>query len=410
MTLLSRPDYDRLLMGSPLRRRGVCILISAALLAVLVFATIIHLILLGSMRPDAASVFFRALALSSLLAAVPLGVLWFLDRRERETPWLFAAAFLWGGCIATALALPFNTAFFKHVDAWLAQHPILTQMLGPDATMMLAAPISAPIVEETIKALGVLTLFWLLRAEFDNMRDGIVYGALVGLGFNWFEAALYVAQGYTQYGIAPYGMQLGVRYALFGLGGHAMFTGIFGAFLGLAIQTRRRWLRILAPIAGLVLAIAAHMLNNALPLLAALAGAAAGEHPPGHEPLPDMGFIDAFLSGTLIQLTIFLPFLVIAALALWRSGVWERRVIREELAGEVERTVNPREYEEIVGDRMLRTRRINPLRPRASAALVNAQHELAFRKRRVRDEGKDPDDDPLVDGWRKEIRRLRAAV
>jgi hypothetical protein len=219
-----------------------------------------------------------------------------------------------------------------------------------------------------------------------------------------------VAQGYSQYGIAPYGMQLGGRYALFGLGGHAMFTGIFGAFLGLAIQTRRRWLRILAPIAGLVLAIAAHMLNNALPLLVALAGAAAGEHPPGHEPLPDMGFLDAFLSGTLIQLTIFLPFLVITALALWRSGVWERRVIREELAGEVERTVSPREYEEIVGDRMLRTRRINPRRQRASAALVNAQHELAFRKRRVRDEGKDPEDDPLVDGWRKEIRRLRAAV
>jgi hypothetical protein len=37
-----------------------------------------------------------------------------------------------------------------------------------------------------------------------------------------------------------------------------MFTGIFGASLGLAIQTRRRWVRILAPIVGLVLAIAAH--------------------------------------------------------------------------------------------------------------------------------------------------------
>ena len=46
----------------------------------------------------------------------------------------------------------------------------------------------------------------LLRAEFDNMRDGIVYGALVGLGFNWFEAALYVAQGYAENGVAPYGM------------------------------------------------------------------------------------------------------------------------------------------------------------------------------------------------------------
>src|SRR6516164_11444013 len=174
----------------------------------------------------------------------------------------------------TALALPFNTVFFKVVDEWLGLHPMLAVILGPNASLMLVAPISAPIVEELAKALGVLLIFWLLRPEFDNMRDGIVYGALVGLGFNWFEAALYVAQGYAENGVAPYGAQLGGRYALLGLGGHAMFTGIFGASLGLAIQTRRRWVRILAPIVGLVLAIAAHMLNNALPLLFTLAGVA----------------------------------------------------------------------------------------------------------------------------------------
>jgi RsiW-degrading membrane proteinase PrsW (M82 family) len=380
--------------------------ISAALLVVVAFATLINLVLLATTRPDVTAVFFRALALSSLLAIVPIAVLWFLDRRERESPWLFAAAFLWGGCIATAISLPLNTVFFESIDAWVAHHPVVTQILGPDASEMLAAPISAPIVEETTKALGVLVLFWLLRAEFDNMRDGIVYGALVGVGFNWFEAAGYVAQGYAQTGMAPYGTELGGRYALFGLGGHALFTGIFGAFLGLAIQTQRRWLRILAPIAGLVLAIAAHMLNNALPLLAALAG----ESPPGREPQPDLGFLDAFLSGTVMEFTTFLPFLVIMALALWRSGVWERRVIREELAGEVGRTVSPGEYEEIVDDRLFRTRRIDRSQPHASAALVNAQHELAFRKRRVKDEGEDPEDDPLVARWRKEIRRLRAAV
>src|SRR4029077_3399373 len=135
---------------------------------------------------------------------------------------------------------PFNTAFFALVDAWVAQHPMITQLLGPDAALMISAPISAPIAEELAKGLGLVLLFWFLRAEFDSMRDGFVYGALIGAGFNWFEAALYVAQGYAQYGVAPYGMQLGFRSALFGLGGHAMFTGIFGAFLGLALQTRRR--------------------------------------------------------------------------------------------------------------------------------------------------------------------------
>jgi protease PrsW len=398
--------YDGLLVGSPLRRRGVCLAISAALLLLLGFATFVHLALIASLRADVVDVFHRALALSSVLAIVPLAILWFLDRREREHPWLFAAAFFWGACIATAIALPFNTAFFRLVAAWVALNPAITELLGPEAAMMLAAPISAPIAEEIAKALGVLLIFWLLRAEFDNMRDGIVYGALVGLGFNWYEAALYVAQGYAQYGGAPYGLQLGLRYALFGLGGHAMFTGIFGAFLGVAMQTRRRWLRVLAPIAGLALAIAAHTLNNALPLFVALADGI-GEAEAERERLLDIGFLEAFVSGTLIQLTIFLPFVVIMAIALWRSGVWERRVIREELAEEVGRTMNPDDYREIVNDGMFRTRRIDRMRPRASTALVNAQHELAFRKRRVKQEGEDPERDSLVAGWRENIRRLR---
>jgi protease PrsW len=409
MHVLRHSEYDRLLMGSPLRRRGVCLVVGGGLLIVLAGSTFLHLAVLDGMRPDVEGVFFRALAVSTLLAGIPLAVLWFLDRRERESPGLFAVAFLWGGCIATAMALPLNTAFFLLVDGWVAQHPMIFQILGPDAAMMLSAPISAPIAEEISKALGVLLLFWLLRAEFDNMRDGLVYGALVGLGFNWYESALYVAQGYAEWGVASYGLQLGLRYALFGFGGHALFTGIFGAFLGIAMQTRRPWLRLIAPVIGLVLAVMAHMLNNALPLIATLAGAAEGEPPPPHEAPPDIGFLDAFLSGTMMNLTIFLPFAAIMALLVWRSGVWERRVIREELVDEVGRTVSLGEYEQIVDDGFLRTRRIDRMHPRRSAALVNAQHELAFRKRRVRNEGKDPERDHLAAGWREEIQQLRRA-
>ena len=194
---------DRRVMGPALRRHEVCIGISAALIAVLGFASVVHLSLLASMRADVASVFFRALSLSGLFATLPLVLLWFLERRERQTPWLFAAAFLWGGCIATAFAVPFNTAFLALVDTWVVQHPVVQDLLGPEAAKLLAAPISAPIVEEIGKAVGVLVIFWLLRAEFHNVRDGIVYGALVGVGFNWFEAALYVAQGYAETGVAP---------------------------------------------------------------------------------------------------------------------------------------------------------------------------------------------------------------
>jgi len=345
------------------------------------------------------------------MSIVPLLALWFLDRRERETPWLFAVAFLWGAFIATGLALPFNNAILHAVAAWVARNPLVGDALGPDAALMIGAPIAGPLVEEITKGLGLAALFVLLRAEFDNMRDGLVYGALIGLGFNWFEAPLYVAQTYAQFGTPGWGMQLGWRYALFGFAGHAMFTGLLGAGLGLALQTHRTWLKIAAPLAGLALAVVAHAYNNVLPLLFAIAARAAGEPPPQADaPPPDIGLVEAWLSGSLAQLTLFLPFVLLLGFGLWRSGVWERRVIREELADEVGRSVSRDEYADIMGDRAFRTRRIDELHPAVSAALVNAQHEVAFRKRRARDEGRDPETDPLVRAWREEIRMLRELV
>ena len=92
-----------------------------------------------------------------------------------------------------------------------------------------------------------------------------------------------MAQGFAEYGVAPWGLQMGARFALFGLAGHAMFTGIFGAFLGGARQTGRRWLRVLLPLIGLLLAILAHALNNSLGLLITILLRSAGE------PLPEPG-------------------------------------------------------------------------------------------------------------------------
>ena len=267
---------------------------------------------------------------------------------------------------------------------------------------------AAPLVEETTKAIGVALLFWFLRAEFDNVRDGFIYGALVGVGFTLFESALYVAQGYVEWGDAPWGLQLGARYALFGLAGHAMFTGIFGAFLGAARQTRRRWLQILLPLVGLGLAILAHTLNNGLGLIVTVLARAAGKPLPEPGPPPPISFAQAWVQTSIQNLIIFLPFVLIMLVALWRSGRQERRVITQELAGEVGSAVTPEEYAAIQRDGLFRTRRIDRLDRSRSAALVNAQHELAFRKRAVRLDGEDVDSDPLVAGWRREIASLRA--
>jgi RsiW-degrading membrane proteinase PrsW (M82 family) len=393
--------------GLPQLRQGpVCRIVSLALIVLSIFAAALQLGMFFTAPPDAAAVFLSALVLSGMLSALPVFVLWHLERRERASAWVFLAALLWGGVIATAIAMPVNSYIFQMVDAWLMRNPVTHEMLGPDAATLLSAPLSAPISEELAKALGITLIFAMLRGEFNSVRDGIVYGALVGVGFNWYESALYVAQEYAKSGEAPYGLQLGGRFALLGFGGHALFSGIFGGFLGYALVERRWLLRVFAPIVGLMLAIGAHMLNNALPLLVTLRDAAAGL-PASEmgEAMPDIGFMRAMIGSSIREAIIFLPFVMIAALVLWRSDVWERRVIREELGEEIGGAVSAEEYRDILNDRALYTQR----QQHASPDIVNAQNELAFRKRELKEAGLDPRYDPAVERWRERLRHLHAA-
>ena len=123
-----------------------------------------------------------------------------------------------------------------------------------------------------------------------------------------------------------------------------------------------------------------------------------------------MGFLDAFLTGTRLQLTIFLPFVVLMVLVLWRSAGWERQVIHEEVEDEIGRAGTPSECRDIVGDGLLRTRRIDRMHPPQLSGASQRSTRARVRKRRVRHERNDPDADPLIAGWREDIRRLREAV
>jgi RsiW-degrading membrane proteinase PrsW (M82 family) len=395
-------------LSSPLRRPEVARRVTIAVGVLLAIAALVICAAVGGLGSSATQVFLGALAVSTLLSIIPVAVLWFLDRRERESPWLLAAAFLWGGLIATSFALPLNTAIIVAISQWLEHEVALKEMLGPEAALMIGAPLAAPLVEETTKGIGIVLLFWLVRSEFDNARDGFIYGALVGAGFNWFESALYVQQNFVQFGDAPFGFQLGSRYAWLGLTGHAMFSGIFGASLGLARTGPRRAWRYLIPLVGFLLAVAGHAWNNVLPLLFTIAAGRAGEAPPTEaEAPPPLDLLPAMFSASVSNLVVFLPFAILLAWIIRRSGRREREVICEELREEVGRCITKEEYDAMARDRVFRTRRIDARDRAASCALVNAQNELAFRKRRLRDRGLEPESDPVVARRRTQIAALR---
>ena len=58
--------------------------------------------------------------------------------------------------------------------------------------MAITASVVAPLVEETLKAVPLLFIFFMFRREFDGLMDGLLYGALVGFGFAMTENFFYI--------------------------------------------------------------------------------------------------------------------------------------------------------------------------------------------------------------------------
>jgi RsiW-degrading membrane proteinase PrsW (M82 family) len=197
---------------------------------------------------SAAAMGFNVFAVAALVALLPLplylGVALWADRYEPEPKSMLATAFLWGASVAVLSAGLLNSA----ADA----------LLGSGFSTVVVAPVG----EELAK--GII-LFWFYsrrRDEFDGVIDGLIYAAMVGLGFAFAENIDYYGNA-----LAANGQQgLAVVFTLRGILGpfsHPLFTAMTGLSLGIARQTTRPWIRRLAPLVGLAAAMALHSAWNA---------------------------------------------------------------------------------------------------------------------------------------------------
>jgi RsiW-degrading membrane proteinase PrsW (M82 family) len=231
--------------------------------------------------------------LAILLAAIPVGIvvptfLW-LDRFEAE-PWRYlVVAFLWGALVAALVAGIFNTG---------ANIAFQAATGGSEEAMLATAVVSAPFVEEAAKGSLVLLIWLFRRREFDGIIDGIVYAGIVAAGFAFTENIQYLGLAYQHGGDQALTGTFVTRCILAPFA-HPMFTVLTGIGIGIAATTRNRWLRVLAPICGYLLAVLSHAIWNA----AAFAGGA--------------GLIGTYL---LVEVPIFLAFVVFVVWARRREG------------------------------------------------------------------------------------------
>jgi RsiW-degrading membrane proteinase PrsW (M82 family) len=260
--------------------------------------------------------------------AVPVFLfIWFMDRNEPE-PWShLILGFCWGAFVATAISMVFNGMFEFISVAAVGNEAIASQ---------LTASLSAPFIEEITKGAALLFLYVLFRDEFDNALDGLVYGAVVGLGFAWFEnITYYMAPFLDDDASTGIGDMLGTVY-LRGLvsaggGSHAAYTALTGLGFGIVRQAHSGWLRYAAVPSLLSVAMFAHFSWNTF--TAPLVIVVSGENTVMQYAL-GIPFATLVLQGPLTL------FLWITALAMWWQ---EDRVIRVQLSAEAAEHISAEE-------------------------------------------------------------------
>jgi len=212
---------------------------------------------------------------------------------------MVAAAFLWGAVISIFFASIANELLFGYLGKVVS--PATLESWGP--------AVVAPINEEFYKGMGLLVLYLIAPREFNSLMDGVVYGAVIGLGFQvvenvqYFVRAVDLAGGQDQ--IWPVLGTFFIRVVAVGLYSHVLFTGLVGVGFAYAVTRDWRpwWVR--------------------LGVLTALAGLAWLAHFVWNSPLLDSvlveGGVAAFMGYAVVKGLPFLAFLVVLVLVARRQ-------------------------------------------------------------------------------------------
>ena len=365
---------------------GITILIAFAVITIVLNS----IIGISSAAQNGLSSIVAALTIPIIPALVINLLVNFIDRYEREPWFLRLAAFLWGAIIAIPPALFIEL----RVDA-------ITQSVSDDLLRSIIKGLNAGITEESVKGLGLLLLFVVLRDEFDNVTDGIVYGALVGAGFAMVENFVYFASNSRDFLVF-----LIVGRIVLGWLSHSTFTMCFGAALGYVRHTHIRWRQIVIPLAGYLIAVGLHSVFDFVDNYAS--AIVLGDQAMATISL--VAVIGNYIPPFIAQITLF--YILIKSLA------HESAVIREFLAPEVSSGVVHVDEYALLQNSFQRTKEERRALGRYGLkqwmrvkALYQTEIGLAFRKWHV-----SMGDKPKLgyrqpeDAYRRRIKRLRQEI
>lgn len=359
-------------------------------LMVLLFLIVAALIVLSI--PDPVGLVVSILA-AALPAAFYVWLVLRLDPFEVEPKTLIFGAFAWGAVGAVVFAVIFSLMFSAS----------FANTSDDGLNYLISTAIGAPLVEESVKGLAILAILLFYRHELDNVLDGIVYGAVIGIGFAMTENILYFGAAYLEGGFADLGELFIARAVIFGFG-HAIYSATLGAAIGWSREQHARGLwRFVVPVIGWALAVFQHLLwNGGVILTTGLMGNDANV------------IMVVLVDATLFIVPALAVLFAIARIAHRR----ELRVVRTALETEVLlKTITPAEHETLFNDD-LRRQALRQAEARGGGELRRLQQrffevatELAFREYHL-EHGEEPKPGQRQpdEAYRAELARIRATL
>ena len=183
------------------------------------------------------------------VAPVPLYIWLVLRTDPSPEPWkILLPCFIWGLAASAVLSLLFNT--------------VAAGFFTPTVGKL----VLAPLIEEFFKGLALIGMLLFARSYMNNLRDGMVYGSMVGLGFSMSENVLYYVQAFLSGGFLETFKTFGLR-ALGGVYAHPLFTSLTALGIVLSMRQKNPTLQKLVGFGGFFAAVLMHMVWNASPML-----------------------------------------------------------------------------------------------------------------------------------------------
>ena len=295
---------------------------------------------------------------------------YWLDRYEKEPKALLGAAFFWGVVIAAGGSYIINTAFGYGIYIFTG-----SEVAAETGTVSFVAPV----VEEFLKGLAVVIVFFLFRKEFDTVLDGIIYGGIVALGFAATENTIYIYRGYEESGWGGLLFLVFIRVIIVGWQ-HPFYTAFTGIGLAVSRTSNNILVKLIAPLVGFGTAIATHSFHNSFgSLIGGFGGLAVGT------------FVDW------VGWSLMLTFIV------WMIN-HERSIIKSHLYMEtLSGLITQAQYEKAISPWNITT---TGLRGKNTARFYQLCGELAHKKQQLAKHGNEGGNQEIIDKLRAELAAL----